>query len=131
MGKDPIKQVGDDLKQVGEDLKEFAREEKQRIFNEDPHEKIKEELEKEGKEPKEFVPSTGLTSEGRLRHVCMETTPGGKYVIWGFNATQRWLRLTLTYTKTENILHDGCLVVNDWTRMLSRAVAQVAANLCL
>lgn len=83
MGKDPIKQVGDDLKQVGEDLKEFAREEKQRILNEDPHEKIKEELEKEGKEPKEFVPSTGLTSEGRLRHVCMETTPGGKYVILG------------------------------------------------
>jgi len=63
MGKDPIKQIG-------EDLKEFAREEKQRILNEDPHEKIKEELEKEGKEEKEFVPSTGLTSEGR-RHVCM------------------------------------------------------------
>ena len=78
MGKDPIKQVGEDLKQVGEDLKEFAREEKQRMFNEDPHEKIKKELEKEGKKPNEFVPSTGLTSEGRLRKMCMLTVTRSK-----------------------------------------------------
>lgn len=76
-----IKKFGDDLKEVGDDLKEFAREEKQKILGENPHDKIKDELEHEEKAGEDFVPSTGLTSEGNtvvLQPDAIHNNDGGK-----------------------------------------------------
>lgn len=65
MGKkdDIVKKVGDDLKEVGEDLKEFAREEKNKILNIDPHDEVKQKLSHDDK-AEDFVASTGLSTEG-------------------------------------------------------------------
>lgn len=89
MGKkdDIVKKVGDDLKEVGEDLKEFAREEKSKILNHDPHDDVKKKLSHDDK-AEDFVASTGLSTEGASHAITWRFLAGSG--CW-------WFRLLFIY----------------------------------